>query len=163
MTEYTTTLSALRDANACQQGYNLIANHVGQDYAGTIPLETILDVNGLNDCIWALRATEGGRELAVAFGIYCAAPYYTAPDWVRWAAGWISGADRSPESAGAAGAAARAAHVAAYAARTEAYWTEDAEAYWTADAEAYWTADAAAYAAERQRQTEIIRKLIKGE
>jgi len=45
---YTTTLSALRTADACKRGYDLIANHVGRDHKGTIPLETILNVNGLD-------------------------------------------------------------------------------------------------------------------
>jgi len=31
---YTTTLAALRAADACQRGYDLIANHVGRNYEG---------------------------------------------------------------------------------------------------------------------------------
>ncbi len=140
---YTTTLQALRNANACQRGYDLIANHVGRDFTGNIPLETILDNNGLDDAIWALRATEGGKELAVAFAIYVAEPYYADPAWQEWARKWMSGEDRTPAAADAAYAAAYAAYAAPYAAP--------------------YAAARAAYAAERKRQKSIFRRLVRGE
>ena len=96
---YTTTLDRLRELGACERGYNLIAGHVGRDYAGDIDLRTILKVNGLDDCIWALRATDGGLELATAFAIYCAHRHYAEPSWVAWAARWMSGEDRTSEAA----------------------------------------------------------------
>ena len=159
MTAYTTTLQALRDNHACERGYNLIANHVGRDFAGPIDLETILDNNGLDDAIWALRATEGGRELAIAFAIYCAEPYYTDPAWREWATNWMNGTDRTPASAERAANAAYAAYAAADAAYAAA------RAAYAAARAAYAAAYAAstARAAERTRQVEVFCKLVRGE
>src|SRR5574340_1829114 len=102
----TTTLALLRQHNACDRGYNLIANHVGQDFIGQIDLRTILEVNGQADCLWALRATEQpeGRLVAVAFSIYCAEPYCQNEAWHTWAARWMDGTDRSKEAAAEAAA-----------------------------------------------------------
>jgi len=107
----TTTLALLRQNNACERGYNLIANHVGQDFTGQIDLLTILEVNGLADCLWALRATEQleGMLIAVEFSICCAEPYCTDAAWRTWATNWVNGSDRSQKAAAAAAAAARAA------------------------------------------------------
>ena len=146
--KYTTTLKRLNDNNACSRGYDLIANHVGQGFSGDIDLLTILEVNGLSDCIWALRATDGGKELAVAFAIYCAEPYYTEPAWVKWASGWMACVDRSANAAANADAnAANAANAAAYAAANAAYAAANADAY----------------AADKKRQVAIMRKLLGGE
>jgi len=68
----TTTLKALRKAGACERGYNLIAAHVGEEFTGDIPLSTILEVNGMADTIWALRAAIGGAQIAATFAKQCA-------------------------------------------------------------------------------------------
>lgn len=91
MKKYTTTLEKLRKYHACERGYDLIANHVGREFTGEIDLLTILQVNGLEDCIWAMRATDGGADLATAFSIYCAHRVYNDPVWVKWASCWMSG------------------------------------------------------------------------
>lgn len=166
MKMYTTTLERLRSHKACERGYNLIANHVGVDFTGDIPLETILDVNGLDDCIWSLRATETGAVLGTTFAILCAKRVYKEVSWVSWADKWLSGEDRSVAAARAAARAAAAA-AAAYAAAdayAAAYAAADADAavYAAADADAAHTS-ARALAAERNAQTEILRKLIRGE
>jgi hypothetical protein len=152
----TTTLQRLRDNNACELGYNLIANHVGVDFTGSIPLETILDNNGLSDCIWALRATDGGKEIAQEFAIRVALKVYFEPSWVSWANNWLNGTDRSKTAAYAAAAACAAANAAnADAAYAAAYAA-------AADAAAY---SAAADAAARKKMTigntELLRLLIK--
>jgi hypothetical protein len=102
----TTTLKRLRDNNACKRGYDAIANHVGIDFDGDISLETILDNNGLMDCIWALRATDGGKEIAQEFSIRVAKKIYFEPSWVKWADNWLDGSDRSHVAAYAAAIAA---------------------------------------------------------
>ena len=119
---YITTLAKLREFGACERGYDLIAGHVGADYEGNIDLLTILDVNGIEDCIWSLRATDGGSELATAFSIYCAHRHCTDHYWIKWASRWMSGKDRTRREAALAAraaerVAARAASRASLAAR----------------------------------------------
>jgi len=104
-----TTLKRLKEKKACKRGYDLIANHVGVDFTGDIPLETILDNNGLADCIWALRATDEGYEIAQEFAIRVAKNVYFNTSWVKWADNWLDGTDRSRATADAAADAAYAA------------------------------------------------------
>lgn len=153
--QLTTTLELLRQHNACERGYNLIADHVGRNFTGKIDLLTILDNNGVEDCAWALRAAEQpeAREIAIEFAIKCAQPYCSDPAWHTWATGWLDGSDRSRDAAAAAEAAAvwaadAAARVAAWAAAEAAAWAAAA------------VAEAVA-AAERERQTAIMRELLK--
>ena len=145
----TTTLALLRQNNACDRGYNLIANHVGQDFTGQIDLLTILDVNGQADCLWALRATEqsDGALVAVAFAIRCAEPYCTDEAWRAWATNWMNGSDRSQKAAEAARAAAWAARAAEAAEAARAAAAAEAWAAWAARAAAAEAAEAARAAA----------------
>jgi hypothetical protein len=176
MNHYTTTLKVLQDNHACKRGYDLIAKHVGENFEGEFSLEKILDNNGLDDCIWSLRCVEGGKELATSFAIICATRVYTEPTFIEWARNWMSGEDRTDESAKVAAAntaraaayAANTARAAAYAARAAAYAAYAANA---ANAAAY-AARAAAYAANaasaanaaaRKWQGETLRKLIRNE
>ena len=108
----TTTLQRLRENKACQRGYDLIANHVGIDFTGDIALETILDINGLQDCIWSLRITNGGKEIAQEFAIRVAKKVYFEQSWVKWADNWLDGTDRSVAAADAAAYAAYTAYAA---------------------------------------------------
>jgi len=100
--KYTTTLAALRESNAYEIDYNLIANHVGRDFTGEINLLTILEVSSPQDCIWAIRAAVGGVMLSAEFAIRVAYPF-GSQDWKLWADKWLSGKDRSRESASAFG------------------------------------------------------------
>jgi hypothetical protein len=142
----TTTLQRLRDNNACKKGYDLIANHVGTGFTGDIPLETILDNNGLSDCIWSLRATDGGKEIAQEFAIRVAKKVYFEKSWVKWADSWLDGTDRSNSAAAAAAAAADAYAADAYAA--DAYAAAAAAAAADAYAADAYAAAAAAAAAD---------------
>ena len=170
---YTTTLKRLRKNNACARGYDLIASHVGPDFGGDIDLLTILEVNGLDDCIWAFRATDGGTELATLFAIKCARRVYDEPSWNKWADDWESGKDRS-EASGAWEAreamAARAASEAREAWEASAAMVDRAaraarEAMAARAARAAWAARAAreARAAELLAQKQILTGLLKGE
>ena len=107
----TTTLELLRQHNACERSYDLIADHVGRDFTGEIDLLTILDNNGVADCAWALRAAQQPemREIATEFAIKCAQPYCSDPAWQTWATNWLNGSDRSREAAAVEAAAAWAA------------------------------------------------------
>ena len=83
----------------------------------------------------------------IAYGIKCALAVYTDKLFVNWAENWLSGKDRSKESAARAAWAAWAAWAAAEAA---------AEAAWAAAeaaAETAWATRAAAWAARAARAT----------
>jgi len=57
----TTTLNRLREHGACVEGYEKLLRHLGGpsfDHNAPINLLTILESNGVDDCLWALRATE---------------------------------------------------------------------------------------------------------
>jgi hypothetical protein len=168
---YTTTLNQIRENHACERGYDLIANHVGNDFEGTIDLRTILEVNGMSDCIWALRATSGGKELSIAFAIYCSQRYYSELTWIKWARKWMIGKDRSKAAADAASAvaayAAANASANAYAAAYAAACAASANAAGAANAAALAASDsvassarADAYAAERKWQQELLLSLL---
>ena len=72
-------------------------------------------------------------EQLIAFVIYCAEPYCTNPNWIRWATNWMNGADRTAESARTARTAesAWAARAAEWAAARMA--RTAARAAWTAE------------------------------
>ena len=58
----TTTFDLLKKAGACEDGYKKLAKFLGgiTKYGRTTPINllTILDANGVDDCLWALRATQ---------------------------------------------------------------------------------------------------------
>jgi hypothetical protein len=55
----TTTLRRLHDAGACTERYRVLLAALGTDYPQdqSIDLLTILETNGLDDALWAMRAT----------------------------------------------------------------------------------------------------------
>jgi hypothetical protein len=59
MMELTTTLNLLHKAGACKPGYRTLVKGLGTDYPDEKPINllTILDINDLDDALWALRAT----------------------------------------------------------------------------------------------------------
>lgn len=87
MATLTTTLAQLRKAHACVDGYNRLVRalkgepfttedeerttHLRFTHKGEIPLSFILEANGLDDALWALRASNcserDARFLTVAF------------------------------------------------------------------------------------------------
>ena len=56
----TTTFNELRKAGACQSGYTKLARYLGgvKKYGRDTPIDilTILDSNGLDDCVWVIGA-----------------------------------------------------------------------------------------------------------
>lgn len=77
-----TTLAALRSKRPCVGGYNKLVCHLtGQPYKSQrkyinceldkpIPLNVILEFNGLDDALWALRACDQTPELVRAMRLY---------------------------------------------------------------------------------------------
>ena len=54
----TTTLRRLREHRACSEGYTKLTAHLGPEWPDdrSINLLTILESNGVEDCLWSFRA-----------------------------------------------------------------------------------------------------------
>ena len=59
-----TTLGLLRQAHACVDRYKVLLNHLGRKYGDdtTISLMRILEENGFEDALWALKSVVSGEE-----------------------------------------------------------------------------------------------------
>ena len=169
-----TTFNKLKEHGACQSGYTKLAKHLGgmRKHGVNTPIDllTILENNGIEDCIWSLRAAiEPDRDkIARLFAADCAEsvlPIFESekPDDPRprlaiqaardYAVGLID--DNARAAAGAAAwAAARAA--ARDAARTAA-WDAARAAAWAA---ALYAASYAAQAAALDAQERQLRKML---
>lgn len=71
-----TTFNKLKNAYACSTRYRHLAKALGgiTKYGADTPisLETILDINGLEDAVWALRACVGHGRISRLFACRCA-------------------------------------------------------------------------------------------
>jgi len=70
-----TTLQLCKDNDACRDGYKTLKKSLPKGHKKTdlIPLAHIIKSNGLDDALWALRATvESSDYLARKFAIWCA-------------------------------------------------------------------------------------------
>ena len=72
-----TTFAKLHKAGACREGYTKLArslggvNKYGKDIP--IPLNKVIESNGLQDTIWTFRATiETSDDLLIEFSVRCA-------------------------------------------------------------------------------------------
>ena len=172
----TTRFRLLHDAGACKERYRFLAKALGgiKAYGRDTPITLlqILDINGFDDALWALRACDDAetfsRLLACDYAEHVLPIFETQyPDDDRprkaiavsrrhahgeatdaelsaaWAAWHAAGAD-ARDAARAAGAAAWAAWHAAGAAGAAAW-----HAAWAAGAAAWYAAEAAAEAAAR--------------
>jgi hypothetical protein len=71
----TTTLKKIKDAKACVGRYTFLREALGKGFemSTVLPLEKILETNGLHDCLWALdHAVEGGGKICRLFAADCA-------------------------------------------------------------------------------------------
>ncbi|MCO1402864.1 hypothetical protein [Burkholderia multivorans] len=145
---FTLTLDALRKAGACYHGYNkLVRSLQGETFSAEdaarnsyihfkhdaeIPLVDVLNSNGLDDALWALRCVSGaGRDIRL-FAIWCARQVehlmqdQRSKDALDVAERFANGGAADEEldaawaAAWAAAQAARAARAAAQAARAAA-------------------------------------------
>lgn len=121
-----TTLNAIRAHNPCSNGWAKLLAHLGKTQADDEPLAitTILDSNGLDDALWALRAVEGHDREILLYAVWCARQVQhlmTDPRSIavldvaeRYATGEAGQAelDAARAAAGAAWDAARAAQAA---------------------------------------------------
>jgi hypothetical protein len=70
-----TTLKLCKEHEACAEGFKKLKKSLGKGHSKTdlIPLTHIIESNGLQDALWALRATvEDSDYLAREFAIFCA-------------------------------------------------------------------------------------------
>ena len=70
----TTTLNEIREHGPCAPGWEILLKHLGKKKADYEPIDllTILDSNGLNDCLWCARATHGHDRLWRLYAVWCA-------------------------------------------------------------------------------------------
>ena len=74
MEPWTTTLNAIREHSPCASGWAKLLRSLGKTKVADEPLllSVILDSNGLDDTLWALRAVvERDREIRL-YGVWCA-------------------------------------------------------------------------------------------
>ena len=161
-----TTLNKIRKYNPCNGSWVRLLNHLGKTEADdeALHLSVILDLLGLEDAIWALRAVDGRDKEIRLFACDCAEhvlPIYEAqcPDdptvrkcieVARRYAGCEATSEEMTVAAWAARAAAKAAKAAAWAASRDAAKAANAakaakaaNAAWAASRDAWAAADAA--------------------
>jgi hypothetical protein len=133
------TLNQIKQHRPCKEGWEKLLKYLGKTDADdeVLPILTILESNGLDDALWALRAVEGKereiRLMAADFADQAARDY---------ANGLISLEEMAAARAAARAAAEDAAWVAARGAR----------AAWAAAAFAAFAAARGAKAAEKQNR-----------
>lgn len=132
-----TTLNKIRSHHPCSDGWEKLLRHLGKTQADDdpLPLETILDSNGLLDAFWCLRAVEGhDREIRL---------------YAVWCARQVQHLMTDPRSLAALDVSERYARGQASAEELEAARAMAAAASW--EAEASWAARAARAASEAAR------------
>ena len=71
-----TTLKQLREVNACTERYTFLRKAIGPKYGDKKPITMtqILDLNGMDDCLWAISHTQNGagEKLLRLFACDCA-------------------------------------------------------------------------------------------
>ncbi len=182
----TTTLRLVREHHACEERYAVLVAALGPGWRGDepIPLWRILETNGLDDALWALRATppEQAAErnrLARLYACDCARrTLHLVPEGEEWPACAVALAELyacglegvgAKELAVAAAAAGDTAGAATWSAVGAATWSAAGAATWSATwsaaEDAAWAAGAvtwAAGAAERAWQAERLRQVLGG-
>jgi hypothetical protein len=70
----TTTLNAIRAHDPCVEGWGKLLAHLGKTGPDDEPvtLATILDSNGLDDALWALRCVTGHDRAIQHYAVWCA-------------------------------------------------------------------------------------------
>ena len=152
----TTTLNAIRDQDPCVDGWQELLAYLGKTGPDDEPLTfaTILDSNGVDNALWALRCVTGHDRAIRHYAVWCARQVQhlmmdprsvEALDVAdRYADGLATDEELSAAEAAALAAAEAAAKAAAWAAAKAA--AEDA-AWAAAQAAAWAAAQAAAWAA----------------
>src|SRR3990172_9583043 len=171
MTELTTSLRLLREHNACSDRYDHLRKKLGRGYGVDTPItiERVLDLNGLDDALWALQATAQPKEVErmarlLACDFVCSTPLGDgrvvygllldeySRNAVKVAEAFAYGKATSAELVAARAAAKDAARDAAWAAARAAAWAAAKAAAWDA-----------AWDAARKWQTACLRLWLEAE
>ena len=161
-----TTLNKIKEHNPCEEGWKNLLNALGKTSADDEPIELsfILESNGYNDALWALRAVDGyDREIRL-FAVWCARQVQhlmtdeRSINALDVAERFANGEATSEELTSASDAASDAARAAARAARDAAW--DAAAAAWAAARAAAWDAARDAAAAAWDAQFVEFKKLI---
>lgn len=69
-----TTLNKIRKHEPCTSGWKKLLIALGKHQADDEPLAliTILDLNGLDDALWCLRAVDGHEKEKLLYAVWCA-------------------------------------------------------------------------------------------
>ena len=178
----TVTLKALRQAGACVSGYNKVvravqdrafdkederrASYIRHRHEEPIQLADIVESNGLDDALWALRAVPSIDRDARLFAVWCARQVQhlmtdkrsiTALDVAER---FANGQATEQERAAACAAARDAARDAAWDAACAAAWAAACAAAWAA---AWDAARAAAWDAAGSAQRAIFIQMCNGQ
>ena len=180
----TTSFKLLHDAHACTERYTHLARALGgiRKYGRTklIPIARILEVNGLDDALWALRAVSPKQgverdRFARLYACWCVRRVWhlltdersrrAVEIAERYATGGATAAELDAAGEAARAAAWDAAGAAAWAAAGEAAWDAAGDAARAAARAAAWdaageAARAAARAAARDEQTAHLRAML---
>lgn len=150
-----TTLNKIKEHTPCADGWAKLLGHLGKTKPDDEELQllTILESNGYEDALWALRAVEGHDREIRLFAVRCARRkqhLMTDPRSVNAldVAELYANGEATAEELNAAYEAAYKAAAAADATRASAADAADAYAACTAPGAIYAATDAAAYAAD---------------
>ena len=154
-----TTLNKIKHYGPCADGWQILLAGLGKTEADDEPLSylTILEINGVADCLWAARADDSPDAATFWRLLACDIAEHFQP------------ADADPRSLNAIRVARAFANGKATAEELSAAWsaaaaTADAAARaWAAAAAEAAARDATADAAERKWQTELLRKRLEEE
>ena len=125
-----TTLNAIRKHSPCADGWAKLLRHLGKTQADDdpLPILTVLESNGLDDALWALRAVQGHDREIRLFAVWCARQVQhlmtdkRSVDALDVAERFANGLASAAELAAAWSAAQDAARAAAGAAAWDAAW-----------------------------------------
>ena len=165
-----TTLNKIRSHDPCRDGWEKLLRGLGKTRADDEPLNiaTIIDINGLDDALWCLRAVEGHDREIRLYAVWCARRVehlMTDPRSVavldvaeRYARGEVSDEELRAAACAAVWAAAwtmAAAACAAEAAACAAVWAAE----WAVEAAAAAMRSAAVGDTERAAQAAELRRI----
>jgi hypothetical protein len=155
----TTTLNRIRAHRPCKHGWEKLLAGLGKTTADDEPLPyaRIVEINGLEDALWACRVEPQHAKEWRLFAVWCARQVeHLMTDQRSRDALNVAEAAEAAVAAVAARAAAEAAWAVAWAARADA--EAAVAAAWAARAAAWAAARATAEAAQRKKFLEIVGK-----
>ena len=141
----TTTLNKIRKHSPCAGSWEVLLKGLGKSKADDedLPILRILEICGLDDALWALRATDYEKKICRLFAVFCArSVIHKTNDW---------------RSVQAVNVAERYAHGMATEEQLSAAWDAACDAACAASCDAAW---AAARSSVRIEQEKYFRALV---